>query len=54
MDQSDLNIETVLTWFSRIYLGGIPAMITDDSTFLFVHLRSHRNGRLLRDFALVM
>jgi hypothetical protein len=34
MEHSDPNIEEVLTWFSRIYLGGIPPMITDDSAFL--------------------
>jgi hypothetical protein len=28
------QVENVLYWFSRIYLGGIPATITDDSAFL--------------------
>lgn len=28
------HVEQTLHWFSRIYLGGIPATITDDSAFL--------------------
>ncbi|MFQ5882260.1 MAG: hypothetical protein ACE5I9_07280 [Candidatus Methylomirabilales bacterium] len=34
MDTSDLRVEETLRWFSRIYLGGIPSIITDDSAFL--------------------
>ena len=30
----DPEVERVFTSFSRIYLGGIPAIITDDSAFL--------------------
>ncbi len=33
MPQDD-PIEQTLLWFSRIYLGGIPPIITDDSAFL--------------------
>lgn len=34
VDISDDRIEATLHWFSRIYLGGIPSIITDDSAFL--------------------
>ena len=35
MDQScPAQVEATLHWFSRIYLGGIPATINDDSAFL--------------------
>lgn len=34
MDSSDSRVEETLHWFSRIYLGGIPSIITDDSAFL--------------------
>ena len=30
----DSRIERTIQWFSRIYLGGIPATITNDSDFL--------------------
>jgi hypothetical protein len=30
----DQDLETIVTNFSRIYLGGIPPVITDDSAFL--------------------
>lgn len=32
--QENDAIENTVRWFSRIYLGGIPPLITDDSAFL--------------------
>ena len=34
MENTNPQIDSALYWFSRIYLGGIPATITDDSAFL--------------------
>jgi len=34
MDEDQRQVEAAIHWFSRIYLGGIPPTITDDSAFL--------------------